>query len=91
MLESNIEKSIRRKIEAIGGKFYKWNSGVRGVPDRICILPGGRIIFVETKQEKRTPAKLQAYQIARLRELGCDVRIVAGRKEAEGFVEEVTA
>lgn len=61
-LEKDIEKKLRQKVEALGGKCLKWVCpGWSGVPDRIVILPGGRIYFVETKRPK--DGKLSALQI----------------------------
>ena len=52
-LEREIEAKLRRAVEAAGGKCLKWVCpGWSGVPDRIVLLPGGRIIFVETKRPK---------------------------------------
>ena len=52
-LEKDIEAKLRRAVEAAGGKCLKWVCpGWSGVPDRIVLLPGGRIIFVETKRPK---------------------------------------
>lgn len=53
ILEKEIEKKLRQQVEAIGGKCLKWVCpGWRGVPDRLVLLPGGRIHFVETKRPK---------------------------------------
>lgn len=52
-LERDIEQKLRKKVEACGGKCLKWVCpGWSGVPDRIVLLPGGRVIFVETKRPK---------------------------------------
>lgn len=52
-LEKDIEKKLRQKVEALGGRCVKWVSpSSGGVPDRIVLLPGGRIYFVETKRPK---------------------------------------
>ncbi len=52
-LEKDIEAALRVKIEARGGRCIKWVCpGWAGVPDRIILLPGGRVIFVETKRPK---------------------------------------
>ncbi len=60
-LEKEIEKKLRTKVEALGGRCLKWTCpGWGGVPDRIVLLPGGRIHFVETKRPKG--GKLSALQ-----------------------------
>lgn len=52
-LEKEIEAKLRRAVEAAGGFCLKWVCpGWAGVPDRIVLLPGGRICFVETKRPK---------------------------------------
>ncbi len=64
--EKNTEIYLRKTIEALGGKCYKWTSPmVRGVPDRICFLPGV-VFFAEIKSQGR---KLGGAQIRRAREL----------------------
>ena len=53
VLEKDIEEKLRKMVESHGGKCLKWVCpGWSGVPDRIVLLPGGRIIFVETKRPK---------------------------------------
>lgn len=52
-LEKDIEKKLRTKVEGMGGRCLKWVCpGWVGVPDRIVLLPGARIYFVETKRPK---------------------------------------
>lgn len=54
MLESTLEQAARKHIRSLGGQCYKWVCpGENGVPDRICILPGGKIIFIELKRPGR--------------------------------------
>jgi hypothetical protein len=52
-LEKDIEQKLRQTVEKLGGRCLKWTCpGWSGVPDRIVLLPGGRIHFVETKRPK---------------------------------------
>lgn len=61
-LEKEIEKKLRTKVEALGGKCLKWVCpGWGGVPDRLVLLPGARVHFVELKRPKG--GKLSALQI----------------------------
>lgn len=74
MLESRVENYLKNKIEKLGGKAYKWAPvGIVGVPDRMVLLPGGRIIFVELKAPGKKARKLQQYRAKQLRELGFQV------------------
>ena len=52
-LEKEIEDQLRRMVAKHGGQCLKWVCpGWAGVPDRIILLPGGRVIFAETKRPK---------------------------------------
>ena len=51
VLEKEIEEKLKTMIKRHGGLCLKWVCpGWLGVPDRICLLPGGTVIFVETKR-----------------------------------------
>ena len=70
MLEKEIEKYLVKRMKEIGGECYKWSSpGNRGVPDRICIFPSGKVVFVELKAPGKKPTKLQSLVGSRLAEL----------------------
>lgn len=89
--ERDIEEWMRKKIEQLGGVFMKWVSpGNDGVPDRIAILPGGAVYFIELKRDGEAPTELQKWQIRRLKKLGCYATVVTGMKEAGQFIKEVT-
>ena len=52
-LEKEIESKLLALVKRHGGLCLKWVCpGWGGVPDRIILLPGGRIKFVETKRPK---------------------------------------
>lgn len=77
MKESRIEKRLIKEIEKIGGKALKFVSpGVSGVPDRIVLLPRGRVIFVELKAPGEKPEPLQVYRAEQLRKLGFEVKVI---------------
>ena len=70
MLEKEIEAYLVKRVKELGGRSYKWVSpGNVGVPDRIVLLPGGRIIFVELKQPGKRPTAVQRVVMAQLRAL----------------------
>ena len=74
MLEKEIEKQLTERIKAIGGLCLKWESpGYTGVPDRIILLPGGRVRFVELKQKGKFERARQKLVHRILRELGFTV------------------
>jgi hypothetical protein len=60
MLERDIERYLVRRVEALGGRAYKFVSpGRAGVADRIVCLPSGETWFVEIKT---TGGRLSALQ-----------------------------
>ncbi|MCM1577817.1 MAG: VRR-NUC domain-containing protein [Ruminococcus sp.] len=50
VLEKEIERYLSEQAKAQGGLSLKWVCpSWNGVPDRIVLLPSGRICFIETK------------------------------------------
>ena len=79
MKESELESILVSEIRRAGGRTYKWVSpGNSGVPDRIVLLPAGKIIFVERKTDSGKLGAQQKIQINRIQSLGQDVRVVKG-------------
>lgn len=90
MRESELERRFRRLAVQAGGKAYKFISpGNDGVPDRIVILPGGRIGFVELKSPGEVPRKLQQFQLGELERLGCYTAVVDSVEQAEAVISEI--
>ena len=89
-LERDVERKLTEGIKALGGLSYKFISpGNAGVPDRIVILPGGHVVFVELKTWRGQLTVLQMRQIERLRARGCTVRILHGELEVERYLAEL--
>lgn len=73
MLEKELEAKLVKGVQGLGGYCLKWVSpGNRGVPDRIVLLPGGRVVFVEMKRPAAgsKPSPLQDWWKDRLEDLG---------------------
>lgn len=71
-LEKDIERKLVKMVERHGGRCLKWVCpSSSGVPDRIVLLPGGRIIFVELKRPKGGRlSPMQRWWAKKLTELG---------------------
>lgn len=90
--ERDIEKYLRDGVKSIGGRAYKFVSpGNNGVPDRIVLLPGGRIAFVELKAPGKKPTTLQEAQHRKIRALGFNVCVIDSKEAADIFLQEVNA
>jgi hypothetical protein len=91
VLEKEIERKLVARVKAYKGHCLKWVSpGASGVPDRIIVLPGGIVSFVETKRPKDgILSKLQLYWGRTLRGLGFDVRTIWSIEDLARFEREV--
>lgn len=77
MKERDLERKFRDAVKASGGRAYKFVSpGNDGVPDRLVVLPGGHVGFVELKQKGKRPSGLQKQQMGILRDMGCFVMVL---------------
>ncbi len=74
MLERDIESKLIRPVRALGGLCLKLVCpGYTGVPDRLILLPGGHVLFVETKQPGKKERPRQVLVQGVLRGLGFTV------------------
>ena len=90
MREKNIEAALVRATRNRGGICFKFTSpGNNGVPDRMVLLPGGHIGFIEVKAPGEKPRPLQAYRHRQLRRLGCKVYVLDGLEQIEGILDEI--
>lgn len=85
--EKDIERLLVKKIRANGGMCIKLISDyINGLPDRMCLLPGGRIVFVELKSTGQKPRKIQLYTHSVLRKLGFRVEVIDTLAGVENFM-----
>lgn len=90
MRESTIERYLCRQVELRQGRAYKWASpGLRGVPDRLVFLPGGRLLAVEVKAPGKTSTVLQARMQEQLRGFGLEVAVVASFSDVDNLFSEM--
>ena len=76
--EKTLERSLKNSVE---GKLKGWclkllSAHITGLPDRLCLLPGGRVLFVELKTTNQKPRKIQLLIHNKLRALGFRVEVV---------------
>lgn len=89
MIEKDLEKKLVREIAKKGGKALKLNSSIRGLPDRIILMPEGNITFVEMKAPGGKPRPLQQKRIKMLQQLGFKVEVLSTVETVEAFLKEV--
>jgi hypothetical protein len=90
MREKTLERKLISAVKALGGICPKFTSpGTDGMPDRIVILPGGRIAFVEVKRHGEKPRPLQEARHGMLRNLGVKVFVLDDGEQIGGIIREI--
>ena len=90
MREKVLERMIIKAVRASGGLALKFVSpGMDGVPDRLVLLPGGKIAFCEVKAPGKKPRPLQAYRIGQLRRLGFRVYVADSEEKIGEMLNEI--
>ena len=88
--ERDIEQKLVKAVKTAGGICPKLVSpGTDGMPDRIMLLPEGRIGFAEVKAPGKNPRPLQAKRHEQLQSLGFPVFILDDPDQIPGILEEV--
>ncbi len=90
MLERKIEIKLKQQVEKLGGLALKFTSpGMIGVPDRLVLLPKGKVCFVELKAPGVKPRAIQIKRHKQLRALGFKVYVLDSRAGIDQFIKEV--
>lgn len=88
--EKKIEARLREEIKSRGGLALKLLSQYhRGLPDRIVLLPGGRIYFIELKSTGEKPGLLQRKAHELLQSLGFQVGVIDSTEGLQRFLRSV--
>jgi VRR-NUC domain len=89
-LEKELERILAFEVRKAGGDAFKFVSpGRRGAPDRIVLLPGGRMCFVEMKRAGGRIRPDQKRFHSLLRTLGFSVQVLSSLAEIDDFIKEV--
>lgn len=92
MREKTIERKLADAVKKRGGMAPKFTSpGFDGMPDRIILLPGGRMAFVEVKAPGKIPRPLQEARHRLLRSLGFQVYVLDDADQIGGVLDEICA
>lgn len=90
MREREIEEYLRLEVKKLKGIAFKFTSpGNSGVPDRLIVMPGNRIYFVELKSPGGKTSQLQNRQINRLKDLGCKVFVIDSKEGVDKFLNDI--
>lgn len=90
MREKRIEQKLVATVKKMGGICPKFVSpGLDGIPDRLVLLPGGRLAFVEVKVLGKKPRPLQKVRHEMLRRLGFAVYVLDDIKKIGAMLDEI--
>ena len=88
--EKQIEQSLVKAVKNSGGIAPKLVCpGFDGMPDRLVLLPGGKIGFVEVKAPGKEPRPLQVARHGLLRRLGFKVYVLDDPEQIGGILDEI--
>lgn len=89
--EAAVEKHLCTKVIALGGMCMKFVSpGMRGVADRIVVLPANRIFFIELKKQTGTIRQHQWIWSTEMLKRGALTEFLKSKKEVDDFIARVT-
>ena len=90
MREKTLEALLARTVKSMGGLAPKFVSpGFDGMPDRIVLLPHGRLAFVEVKAHGKKPRPLQVRRKSQLESLGFSVYCLDDATQIGGMLDEI--
>ena len=90
MTEKQLEQKLVRAVNAMGGIAPKFVSpGFDGVPDRLVLLPHGKLAFIELKAPGKRLRPLQEKRKRQLEALGFSVFCIDGTEQIGGILDEI--
>ena len=82
MREKTLERKLVETVSRMGGYAPKFTSpGMAGFPDRLVLLPKGKMAFVEMKAPGKKPKSMQCFRHFSLRCLGYRVYVIDSEKK----------
>lgn len=90
--EAVLESYLDKKVRTLGGQVIKILPGiVKGIPDRLVVMPFGRMYFVEMKTHVGEPSAAQKVWHEKSRKRGHVVHVINTKAKIDGFVRWATA
>ena len=90
MREKLIEQKLAAAVKHAGGIAPKFTSpGFDGMPDRLLLLPGGKLAFVEVKAPGERPRPLQVHRMEQLRRMGFKVYVLDDLSDIDLLLRDV--
>lgn len=91
MREKTVETKLVQAVKSMGGLAPKFISpGLDGVPDRLVLLPKGKLAFIELKAPGKKLRPLQVRRKKQLESLGFSVYCIDRPEQIGGILDEVS-
>lgn len=88
--EKVVERKLVEAVKANGGMCIKLLCDqLTGLPDRMCLFPNHKIVFVELKTTGRKPKRIQLFMHDKLRALGFRVEVIDSIEGVEQFMNNI--
>jgi len=88
--EKQIEQKLVQAVKSLGGLCPKLTSpGFDGVPDRLVLLPYGKLAFIELKASGKKMRPLQVRRKRQLEALGFLVYCIDNINQIGGVLDEI--
>lgn len=85
--EKEIEKYLCARCKDIGALCLKYsNPGAVGYPDRLIVLPGSCVVWIELKSKGRRPTRIQLARHEQLRALGHSVFVIDSKDLVDSLI-----
>jgi hypothetical protein len=90
--EKEIEKYLIRRSKELGLLCLKYtNPSLIGFPDRIILLPSGRLIWVELKSKGKKPSAIQLARFSEMKRKGHEVKIIDSKMGIDSLMNNLEA
>ena len=90
MREKTLEALLVQAVKSMGGLAPKFVSpGLDGMPDRIVLLPHGKMAFIEVKAHGKKQRPLQVRRKSQLESLGFSVYCLDDAAQIGGMLDEI--
>lgn len=88
--EKAIERYLVEQAKQNGLLCLKYsNPNMVGYPDRLLVLPGGGVVWVELKSKGRKPTKIQQMRMAELTGMGHLVKVIDNKADIDDLIATV--
>ena len=89
--EKLVERKLVQQVKENGGMCIKlFCNHILGLPDRMCLFPGGKIAFIELKTTGEKPKRIQVFMHDKIRKLGFQVLVIDSTKKVSEFINDIT-